>query len=355
MKFLASLNALLFTLISALLVAALFGGPAAFVVGLLVAASFFIPLPKGVLSMAVQREIWTQDIIENLFKNNDFAKRAFNEDSYVLEGKVVHIPQAGAPSAVNKNVTVFPVAAVKRADVDLTYALDTYYTVPRHIERIEEYELAYDKRQSALGEDQAGLIQTAMDGLLFNWAPAAANVELTTGVVRLASAAGATGNRLAFSKNEFRGIKLQMDAANIPAAGRVALLTAFHHDDLLASFSDVEKTNFHQLADITNGIIGRYLGIDIMMRSTVLRYRQVGGIWTPVDEHDPAYAANVADSATSIFYQDATVSRALGSVQMFDGANRPEYYGDIFSFILRMGGRIRRAAGVFAIVEAPSA
>lgn len=352
MKFLSRFTALLFTTMAALFISVLFGAAPALVVGVLVVLSFVLPSPKGVLSMAVTREIWTQDIIDNLFKNNDFAKRAFSEDQYVLEGKVVHIPQAGAPSAVNKNVTQFPVTAVKRADTDLTYALDTYYTTPRHIERIEDYELAYDKRQSALGEDEQALIQAAMDGLMFRWAPGAANVIPTVGAARVASEAGATGNRKKLTKDCFGPIKVQMDRANIPGS-RCAVLTADHYQDLLDSFSDVERTNFHQLADMTNGIIGKYLNIDILMRSTALRYRKVGGVWTAVDEQDPDFAESdqTADSAASIFYNDLSVTRALGTTQMFDGANRPEYYGDIFSFILRMGGRIRRAAGVFAVVE----
>jgi len=354
MKFLAAINAFLFTALMGLFIASLFGASAALVVSALVLLSFVLPSPKGVAMMAVQREIWERDIVENLFKNNEFAKRAFSADIYVIEGKVVHIPVAGTPSAVNKNVTVFPVAAVKRADQDITYALDTFYTTPRHVERIEQYELAYDKRASVLGEDQAALIEAAMNGLLFRWSPGAANVVLTTGAATLASAVGATGNRLSFTKDVFNGMKLQMDRANIPG-GRVALLTADHHAQLLASFSDIERTNFNNLADMKTGIVGKYLGIDIMMRSTALRYRQVGGIWTPVDETDAAFAANAADSAASLFYHDMSVERALGTVQMFDGENRPEYYGDIYSFILRLGGRIRRAAGAFAVVEAPSA
>lgn len=354
MKSFARITSLLFTLVLGVLIANLFGVSTPAVVAGLLILSVAIPTPKGVAMMAITREIWERDIVENLFKNNEFAKRAFNADIYVIQGKIVHIPVAGTPSAVNKNVTNFPVAAVKRTDSDITYALDTYYTTPRQIERIEQYELAYDKRASVLGEDQSFLVQAAMDGMLFRWAPAAANVVLTTGAATLASAVGATGNRLSFSKAVFSGIKLQMDRANIPG-GRVALLTADHYAQLLDSFSDVEKTNFHQLADMQNGVIGKYLGIDIMMRSTCLRYRQVTGVWTPIDEQDGAYAANAADSAASLFYHDMSVERALGTVQMFDSENRPEYYGDIYSFILRMGGRIRRSAGVFAVVEAPSA
>jgi len=317
----------------------------------------FIPQPKGVASMAIQREIWTQDIVENLFKDNAFAKRAFNEDQYVIGGKVVHIPVAGQPSAVNKNVTNFPVNAVKRTDADITYALDTYYTVPRHVERIERYELSYDKRQSVLGEDQAAITDSAIDGMLFRWAPGAANVILTTGAATAATASGATGNRKAFGKDVFGKIKLRWDKANIKGGSRIALLTADHHQQLLDSFSDVEKTNFNNLADAKRGVVGMYLGVEIMMRSTVQRYRKVATVWTAVDEQDAAFGASdqTGDSATSLFYHDMSVSRALGTVEMFDRENDPTYYGDVYSFILRMGGRIRRAAGVYAVVEDLSA
>jgi len=313
----------------------------------------FIPQPKGVAMMAIQREIWTKDIVDNLFKDNAFAQRAFNEDEYVLEGKVVHIPVAGQPSTVNKNVTAFPVQAVKRTDADITYALDTYYTVPRHIERIERYELSYDKRQSVLGEDQAAITDAAIDGMLFRWAPGSANVIPTTGAATAATASGATGNRKAFGKDVFGKIKLSWDKAKIKGGSRIALLTADHHQQLLDSFSDVEKTNFNNLADAKRGVVGMYLGVEIMMRSTVQRYRKVAGVWTAIDEQDPAFGSSdqTGDSATSLFYHDMSVSRALGAVEMFDKENDPTYYGDIYSFILRMGGRIRRAAGVYAVVE----
>jgi hypothetical protein len=46
------------------------------------------------------------------------------------------------------------------------------------------------------------------------------------------------------------------------------------------------------------------------------------------------------------------VERAFGEVKMFDNPGRAEYYGDVFSMILRLGGRIRRVNGVYAVVEA---
>lgn len=353
-----SLNALVFIALMALLIT--------YVTGINTTVAFTVLLSIGLLGsakkagyafMAVTVEVWENDIVENLFKNNNFASRAYSADQYVLSGKVVHIPRAGTPSTVKKNLDTFPATAVKRADDDITYSIDTFYSTPRHIENIEKYELSYDKRQSALGEDQLALIETAMDNLLYNWGPLVANTVLTEGADREATATGATGNRKAFTKASLEKIKLKMDLAKIPANGRVALLTAAHYNDFFNSLSEGEKTNFNNVADLANGIVGKYLGFDIMMRSTVLRYRGADNAVAKVDEYDDAFAASdkTEDRSASLVYHDKSAERAFGAVEMFDRIKDPTYYGDVFSFQLRMGGRIRRAGGVYAVVEALSA
>lgn len=355
MKTLKPIVSILFMALASIMVSSLFSFNPYAVFLVLLLGSFF--LPKEVSFMAIQREIWERDIVGNLFKNNDFAKRAFSADQYVTMGKVVHIPYAGTPSTVNKNNNTFPVVAVSRGDVDVTYSIDTFQTVPRRIANIDKYELSYDKRQSVIAEDQAQLIQVAMDGLLYNWAPAASNTILTAGTATPATLPGATGNRLAFDKTAFGAIKLRMDRANIDPNNRVALLTADHHQQLINSFTDAEKTGFYAAVDMERGVVGRYLNFDVMLRSSVLRYRQVATVWTPVDEYSATFPTDnqTADSAASLFYSDYSVERAFGGVTMFDNTMRAEYYGDIISFELRMGGRIRRNPGVWAVVEAPSA
>ncbi len=314
-----------------------------------------IPTPRGVLNMALTVEIWETDVVENLYKDNMFATFCFNADQYVLKGKVVHIPVAGAPGQVKKNLAAFPQAALKRTDNDITYAIDTFYLLPRHIEDIEKYELSYDKRQSVVGEDQAFLIQCAMDSLLYRWAPLVAKTLLTDGIATPATLAGAAGNRLKFTKEAFEAIFLLLNAANISPNGRVALLTAHHYSQFMASLTPGEKTDVGRVVDLKNGVIGEYLGFKIMMRSEVLRYRGADGAFAVVDELDEAYAADPDDRAASLFWQKDAVERAFGQVKMFDNPGRAEYFGDIFSMTLRLGGRIRRANGVYAVVEALAA
>jgi hypothetical protein len=309
-------------------------------------------MPKGVLKMAIQVELWESDILKNLYKNNQFALFAYSADQFVLKGKVVHIPVAGAPRQVKKNLQVFPQTATKRADNDITYAIDTFYLLPRHIEEIEKYELSYDKRQSVVGEDEEYLIQVAMDNLLYKWAPAAANTILTDGNPVAATLAGAAGTRASFTKQAFKDIFLKFNAANIPEQDRVALLTAHHYSHFFESLSEAEKTDMGRVADLAKGIVGEYMGFKIMRRSEVLRFRGADGAYAVVDELDDAYAADADDRAASLFWQKNCVERAKGSVKMFENQQDALYYGDVFSMILRLGGRQRRTAGVYAVVEA---
>lgn len=354
MKAMKSINYLnlFFVVLMAMVIGAALEVSPVMTFGCLVALSL-VPMPKGVAMMAITREIWTKDIVENLYKDNGFAMRAFNADMYVLQGKVVHIPVAGTASTITKNATSFPVSAVKRTDTDATYNLDTFYSTPRHIEQIEKYELEYDKRQSVLGEDQRAITEAAMEALIYNWGPAVAKTTLTTGASRAATLVGATGNRKKFDKAEVSTIKLAMDAANVPSNGRVALLTAYHYNDFLASLTDAERTDVGRVANLETGLIGKYLGFEIYMRSTVLRYRGADNAVAKVDEQASGYAASdkTEDRAASLFWHDMHVERALGDVDIFDNPRQAEYYGDVLSMILRLGGRIRKDEGVWAAVE----
>src|SRR5579859_3396187 len=130
-----------------------------------------IPKIRGVRTAGIQVEIWERDIIGNLFKNNDFLLQAYNADQYVLQGKVVHIPQAGGLQNVVKNRNALPAAVTQRTDVDITYALDEYTSDPFLISNAETVELSYDKRMSLMTETIQALRQTVADTILINWAP----------------------------------------------------------------------------------------------------------------------------------------------------------------------------------------
>ena len=360
MKQVKKISNLVWVLSMSLMVSALFAFNAVATAAVFLFGSQLSNAGTGFASMAVTKEIWENDIIGNLFKDNQFAARAVSGDQYVVNGKVVHIPVAGAPTASQKNPSSFPISGVQRTDTDILYSLDNYFQAPKFVQNIEQYELSYDKRQSIMGEMNAQLIQDAMDGLLYRWAFQSAtdlstpgNSILTVGSATAATISGATGNRKLFDATMFGKVKLAMDRANISPNGRTALLTADHYQQLLDSLTDAARTNFYRLADMQKGIMGQYLGFDVIMRSTIQRWRLVSSVWTPVDEQASGFAASTktGDSAASLFWQQDAVERARGEVNVFEETGRADYYGDLFSMNMRLGGRQRRTAGVWSVIE----
>lgn len=301
--------------------------------------------------MAVQKEIWVRDIVESLFPDNSFVSRAVNDDMYVNEGKKVHIPNAGAPSGVVKNRTTFPATASKRTDVDIDYTLDELTTNPVHIPYADMVELSYNKRQSVIAQDREQLITDAAESLLAAWCPAAANRINTTGSAVPAWTPDASGNRKAIKPSDVAALQTRFNADNIPLTGRNLLLDAQMYEQLLEGLTGSQAIGFFAAADVKRGVLGQLYGFDVMVRSTVLRFASDGTL------KDVSAAGAATDLAAGLAWHAGSVSRALGEVKMFDRVDDPLFYGDLYSFLVRVGGAIRRndKKGVYAIVAAASA
>ena len=298
--------------------------------------------------MAVQKEIWQRTIVEGLFADNSFLARAVNDDMYVNDGKRVHIPNAGAPSGVQKNRSVVPAQASKRVDTDIDYVLDELTTDPVQIPYADEVELSYNKRNSVIGQDRKQLIFHAGEAMLAKWLPAAANRVQTTGMGVPAWTPSATGLRKAICPADVAALQLRMNKDNVPIEGRVLLLDANMYQQLLDGMTQTQAIGFFQAADIKRGVMGMLYGFEVMMRSTVYRFAAGGTLKAYGDD------GAATDLAGGLAWQRDSVSRALGEVVMFDRVDDPTYYGSVYSFLVRVGGAIRRAdkKGVYAIVSA---
>ncbi len=73
--------------------------------------------------MALNKEIWQSDIVENFYPDNSFASKSVDDSAFV-ENHKVHIPNAGAPSNVERNRTQKPATTKQRTDNDLEYDMD---------------------------------------------------------------------------------------------------------------------------------------------------------------------------------------------------------------------------------------
>jgi len=304
--------------------------------------------------MAIQVEIWQQDIIEGLWSDNQFLNAAVNEDQYVLAGKVVHIPNAGGPPAVTKNRTSLPATVTKRTDVDVTYPLDEFTSDPVLIPDAESVELSYDKRNSVLSETKMAQYENVAASVLVNWAPdTAIQIIRTTGAAVAAHTPSATGNRKAFVLADLKTAQKVLNTQNYPQADRYALLDADMYDQFTASLTATQQTDFSRAYDEKAGVLGKLFGFNIMMRSSVLVFDNAA---TPVVKAVGAAGA-AADNAAVLCWHKSAVGRAMGDVKFSENTGDPTYYGDIYSSLIRMGGRKRRLdkKGVIAIVQAATA
>ncbi len=297
--------------------------------------------------MALNKHIWLSTIIENLYPDNSFASKSVDDSAFV-NNATVHVPNAGAPSGVKVNRSTIPATSVgTRSDQDLTYDIDELTTDPVRIPNREEVELSYDKRASILANDRAALLDAAAQNLLYKWA-VIGNKTLTTGANRAAHTASATGNRKKITKADVLTIATKFNSQNIPAEGRYLLLDAAMYSDLLDALTGTDLSAFLASANAQKGIVGQLFGFNVMMRSQVLKVNQ--GKSAIVQWDDTAAAT---DLAAGLAWQQACVSRALGEVKMFDKDDDPLYYGDIYSFLVRTGGKYRRydTKGVELLIE----
>lgn len=297
--------------------------------------------------MAIQREIWIGSIVEGLFADNSFLSKAFNADEFVNMGKTVHIPNAGAPSKTKKNRTSFPADVNTRADVDLSFNLDEFTTDPIRIPHADTVELSYNKRESVLRQDKATLQESVAKSMIYSWLPEKKYCIETTGTAVDAHSPNAAGKRKALCRADVVKLMTKFNADNIPQEGRYLLLDAYMYDQLLADLTSVQNQAFLASADAQRGILGKLFSFNVMMRSEVAVYGD--GIVKKTE--DAAGAAT--DLAAGLAWHENSVCRALGEVNAFEKEKDPTYYGDIYSFLVRAGGRPMRedVKGLIALVQ----
>lgn len=263
----------------------------------------------------------------------------------------MHIPNAGAPSGVEINRTEKPASVKQRTDQDLTYDMDELTTNPIYIPNVDMVELSYDKRQSILWNDRMELQKEAHQNLLYRWLVAGQVIETEGEAIDAHTSSTATGKRKALTKDTILKLMTRFNQDDVPANGRYILLDAVMYAQLLKDLTEKELSAFLSSANAQKGILGNLYGFDIMQRSQVLRLTSAKALLKWSED------AAATELAAGLAWQENCVSRALGEVKMFDSTDNPMYYGDIYSFLMRVGGKYRRydKKGVYVIAEATSA
>lgn len=307
-------------------------------------------------------EIFAPYIVRKLRKTNPHLAAAHNESDAVLGGAVVHIPQEGTKPTVVKNRSTFPATARQRGDSAITYALDVFTTDPTHVTWKEVHEASYDKVDSVLSDHVLTLVEAVGDNALYSWVHAvesdgekeipATNIIKTTGdATDVNPADHQSGTRLALTEADLQRAQAAMNKAGVPKTDRFCCIESYMYQQLINSLTQNQMAAFQQSADLENGIIGRLHGFNIIERSSVLRFSQALKPMAPDAE------TAETDHIAALCWQKECVALAMGDIKQFEDTDNPSYYGDIFSALVKTGGRARHANfdGVIAIVQAPGA
>lgn len=316
--------------------------------GLLAVASLIVPTPKGAL-YGIVLETWANYIIERFWKDNAFLKNSYDDSQYVMQGRIVHIPQPGSKPVVVKNRSSFPATAVRRTDTDVTYSLDEYTTDPTHIPNIDAIHLSFDKQDSVLGDHMSTLNETVADDIMIKWGGGGTVVKTTggTAATQVSPVTGQTGNRLAFVHKDLQKLMIKMNVDNVPKNDRFVLIDDNMYEAFYDSLSENTAKDFSRYADAANGIVGRLHGFNIGTRSSVLASTSADAI--------KALGASLGatDNLCSLAWQKNTVARAIGDTKLFQDKDSALYYGDVHSALVMAGGRVRRsdAKGIYVIAQ----
>lgn len=299
--------------------------------------------------MALEIEVWNETIQEKLLQDNSFLTQVADVSSdNIINGTIVHLPQAGDPSGVVKNRTVFPAPVARRSDGEVLYKIDEYTTNPIWIKDAENKELSYDKRRSVLDQDVANLSEEVAEGMLTNFivSPVGTNNTLpttsileTSGAAVASGLAGSTGNRKAYSLADLQKLRNFLIKQKAWNEGQMnVLLTPDAATQMFPAESAITATYMSAVseAERRSGVMYKAQGFNIFVRSAVYTLA--------ADKNFKAYGAVVSPTdCEGIFgWNKNMVEKAIGTTEAFEDLKNPTYYGDIYSFLVRMGGRARR-------------
>lgn len=325
--------------------------------------------------MALNQEIWRNFIAENLLKDNSFLNQSVDVSGEVINGKIVHLANSGSLPTIVRNRSSFPATVTQRTDTEVLYLIDEFSSSPTFIQDIEKVELSYDKIASVMKSHVDQLRDIIGSWILFYWlgknTSSSANTPVawsagtfvpTSGSAATASQGDSPGTSTLKKITLADVVKARsiMDRADIPHENRFLLLPACFHDQLLTELGATSVTNMSLMAgiDLQKGVINNIHGFQVFVRSKVALFNKTTStapvVVVPYADNGTITAESNTDHGFgAIAWQKDMVERAVGEIKMFENVNDATYQGDLYSALVRAGGRgiYSGGTGIVPIVQ----
>ena len=264
--------------------------------------------------MAIEKEIWTDIILEQPIADDSFLL-ASEDMSELVENNLIHLADAGVEPDVFIDNDTYPVGIVQRDDVPVELSLHTFDTKNTVVRNIEEMESSYKKMESVTRGHKRALARKTAVFAAHNWCPlsdsAFTPVLITTG------AADASGRkRLTFDdvdRLELRFRDLEVDLTKV-----VLVLNSTHLADLKAEDRKMYKEC------MKDGKIGNF---------KVYTYPKLPYFDTTTKKKQAFESAAGANSSMcSLAFVSTEVMRARGTTEPFVREKDPEARGDVLGY-----------------------
>jgi hypothetical protein len=326
---------LFFNVVVMLMAAAFFAISPAIAIGASIVSGTvlsFGPASGTVMMAGLQKEIWTDIILEKFYPDGSFLAEG-RDMSSLVEFNKINLAEAGADPAVLVNNTAYPINVSTRTDVPKALELSTLDTESTVVRNLEAMELSYDKMASVTRGHKNALLRKAYELGAWNWTPAS-----STANTPVLTATGDMNAITGYRKLKFEDVlslETAFDDMDVPEDGRILVLNPKHKADL--SLQDMALYK----AMMMNGNL---FSFKLRKTSVTPKFNATTGVKCAFG----AVAAETDTISSFAFYKEE-VMKAMGTIEMFYTFRDPANKGDIFNFQLRFVALPMRAKYISAI------
>jgi hypothetical protein len=289
--------------------------------------------------MALQKEIWVNQIKENFYPDSSFLN--FVRDfSAMVEFDAINIAEAGVDPEVLINNNTYPITIKQRVDNNQRIELDKFETENTLVRRPEVIEYSYDQLESVLMGHRNTLRASTARKAAHAFAPmengAYTPVISTTGEKT-------RDGRKRLTVADILALKEEYDMMDVPLEMRYLVLNPRHVSDLIL----FDTKAFKDIVDLVDGKPRRFAGFNMLQTSVTPTYNAT-------NLKKVAFGAEKAttDTFCSFSYCADEVMKADGEIYLYSRYDDPEQRGTIVGFDKRFVAMPIRNRGIGAIVSA---
>lgn len=300
-----------------------------------------VPMPQGVASAVVLRQMWETELVDKFRILGDFLTGVPRKDQYV-GNNVINITEIGADPTVLINNTTYPISVAQRTDDNIAVALNKYDTTNTKVTDDELYALPYDKQGSVVRQHRDTLTEQIMAHALHSLC-VAGNTGNTPVLETTGGNNGSGQKRL--TAQDLIMLQLKLDQLGVPAAGRRLVLSPQHAADLLVQDLGFQQ-QFHNAKD---GLIApNYYGFETYKYARDVKFDAAGA--------KKGFGANAVAGdrpASVVFLRDRSFT-AMGDLKFYfrEAAMNPEYRESTAGFRLWSVTLPVKTTGFGAVISA---